>query len=117
MVGGLSALIGAKLLGPRIGKFEKDASGKIVKVNAFPGHNIPLGCLGVFILWFGWYGFNGAAATSVEQLGSIFLTTTVSPAIATVTCMIFTWVKYGKPDVSMMSQRFSRRSGRHHRRL
>ena len=101
MVGGLSALIGAKLLGPRIGKFEKDASGKIVKVNAFPGHNIPLGCLGVFILWFGWYGFNGAAATSVEQLGSIFLTTTVSPAIATVTCMIFTWVKYGKPDVSM----------------
>ena len=101
MVGGLSALIGAKLLGPRIGKFEKDASGKIVKVNAFPGHNIPLGCLGVFILWFGWYGFNSAAATSVEQLGSIFLTTTVSPAIATVTCMIFTWVKYGKPDVSM----------------
>ena len=101
MVGGLSALIGAKLLGPRIGKFEKDASGKIVKVNAFPGHNIPLGCLGVFILWFGWYGFNGAAATSVEQLGSIFLTTTVSPAIATVTCMIFTWIKYGKPDVSM----------------
>ena len=55
----------------------------------------------MFILWFGWYGFNGAAATSVEQLGSIFLTTTVSPAIATVTCMIFTWVKYGKPDVSM----------------
>ncbi len=101
MVGGVSALIGAKILGPRIGKFEKDKSGKITKVNAFPGHNLPVGCLGVFILWLGWYGFNGAAATSVEQLGSIFLTTTVAPAIATVVCMVFTWVKYGKPDVSM----------------
>ncbi|MBQ9505399.1 MAG: ammonium transporter [Lachnospiraceae bacterium] len=101
MVGGVSALIGAKILGPRIGKFEKDKSGKIVKVNAFPGHNIPIGALGVFILWLGWYGFNGAAATIVEQLGSIFLTTTVAPAVATVVCMVFTWVKYGKPDVSM----------------
>ena len=101
MVGGLSALIGAKILGPRIGKFSKDKNGKITKVNAFPGHNLPLGCLGVFILWLGWYGFNGAAATSVPQLGSIFLTTTVAPAIATVVCMIFTWIKYGKPDVSM----------------
>ena len=101
MVGGISALIGAKLLGPRIGKFTKDASGKITKVNAFPGHSIALGALGVFILWLGLYGFNGAAATSVGQLGSIFLTTTVAPAVATVVCMIFTWVKYGKPDVSM----------------
>ena len=101
MVGGISALIGAKLLGPRIGKFEKDETGKITKVNAFPGHNLPIGCLGVFILWLGWYGFNGAAATSVEQLGSIFVTTTIAPAIATVVCMIFTWIKYGKPDVSM----------------
>ena len=101
MVGGISALIGAKILGPRIGKFEKDQSGRITKVNAFPGHNLPIGCLGVFILWLGWYGFNGAAATSVEQLGSIFLTTTVAPAVATVVCMVFTWVKYGKPDVSM----------------
>jgi Amt family ammonium transporter len=101
MVGGVSALIGAKILGPRIGKFSKDKSGKITKVNAFPGHNLPLGALGVFILWFGWYGFNGAAATTVEQLGSIFVTTTIAPAIATVVCMIFTWVKYGKPDVSM----------------
>ena len=101
MVGGISALIGAKLLGPRIGKFTKDASGKVTKVNAFPGHSIALGALGVFILWLGWYGFNGAAATSVEQLGSIFLTTTVAPAVATVVCMIFTWIKYGKPDVSM----------------
>ncbi|MCD7813284.1 MAG: ammonium transporter [Lachnospiraceae bacterium] len=101
MVGGISALIGAKILGPRIGKFEKDKSGNITKVNAFPGHNLPLGCLGCFILWLGWYGFNGAACTSVEQLGSVFLTTTVAPATATVVCMIFTWIKYGKPDVSM----------------
>ena len=101
MVGGISALIGAKLLGPRIGKFKYDEKGKVVKVNAFPGHSIALGSLGVFILWLGWYGFNGAAATSVEQLGSIFLTTTVAPAVATVVCMIFTWIKYGKPDVSM----------------
>lgn len=101
MVGGISALIGAKLLGPRIGKFTKDKDGKIVKVNAFPGHNLPIGALGVFILWLGWYGFNGAAATSVEQLGSIFVTTTIAPAVATVVCMIFTWIKYGKPDVSM----------------
>ncbi len=100
-VGGVSALIGAKILGARIGKFTKDKDGKIIKVNAFPGHNLPIGCLGVFILWFGWYGFNGAAATSVEQLATIFLTTTVAPAVATVTCMIFTWIKYGKPDVSM----------------
>ena len=101
MVGGISALIGAKILGPRIGKFTKDKSGKITKVNAFPGHNLPIGALGVFILWLGWYGFNGAAATTVEQLGSIFVTTTIAPAIATVVCMIFTWIKYGKPDVSM----------------
>ena len=101
MVGGLSALIGAKILGPRIGKFKKDKNGKVTKVNAVPGHNIALGALGVFILWLGWYGFNGAAATSVDQLASIFLTTTVSPGVATVVCMIFTWVKYGKPDVSM----------------
>lgn len=101
MVGGISALIGAAFLGPRIGKFTKDKAGKIVKVNAFPGHNLALGCLGCFILWFGWYGFNGAACTSVEQLGSVLLTTTVAPAIATVVCMVFTWLKYGKPDVSM----------------
>ena len=101
MVGGISALIGAKIIGSRIGKFQRDKSGKVVKVNAFPGHSIALGSLGVFILWLGWYGFNGAAATSMEQLGSIFLTTTIAPAVATVVCMIFTWIKYGKPDVSM----------------
>ena len=101
MVGGISALIGAKILGPRIGKFKRDKEGKVTKVNAFPGHSIAIGALGVFILWFGWYGFNGAACTSIEQLGSVFLTTTVAPAVATVVCMIFTWIKYGKPDVSM----------------
>ena len=101
MVGGISALIGAAMLGPRIGKFTKDKSGKITKVNAFPGHNLPIGALGVFILWFGWYGFNCAACTSCDQLASVFLTTTVAPAVATVVCMFFTWLKYGKPDVSM----------------
>ena len=101
MVGGISALIGAAMLGPRIGKFTRDKAGKITKVNAFPGHNLPIGALGVFILWFGWYGFNGAACKTGPQLASVFLTTTVAPAVATVTCMIFTWIKYGKPDVSM----------------
>lgn len=101
MVGGISALIGAAILGPRIGKFTKDKAGKITKVNAFPGHNLPLGCLGVFILWLGWYGFNGAAATSVDELGAIFVTTTIAPSVATVVCMVFTWIRYGKPDVSM----------------
>ncbi len=100
MVGGISALIGAKILGPRIGKFTKKSDGSI-QPNAIPGHNLTLGALGCFILWFGWYGFNGAACTSTGQLASVFVTTTVAPAIATVTCMIFTWVKYGKPDVSM----------------
>lgn len=100
MVGGISALVGATILGPRIGKFVKGSDGKI-KVNAIPGHNLTIGALGVFILWFGWYGFNPAAAQSVEMFGSIFLTTTIAPAIATVVCMVFTWVKYGKPDVSM----------------
>lgn len=100
MVGGISALVGATILGPRIGKFTKDKDGNI-KVNAIPGHNLTIGALGVFILWFGWYGFNPAASQSVEMLGSIFLTTTIAPAVATLTCMIFTWLKYGKPDVSM----------------
>ena len=101
MVGGISALIGAKMVGPRIGKFERDEKGKVTKVNAFPGHNIVIGALGVFILRLGWYGFNGAACTSVDQLASVFVTTTIAPSVATVVCMIFTWIKYGKPDVSM----------------
>ena len=100
MVGGICALIGAKIVGPRIGKFVKAKDGEI-KVNAIPGHNLTIGALGVFILWFGWYGFNPAAASQVGQLDSIFLTTTIAPAVATVVCMIFTWLKYGKPDVSM----------------
>jgi len=100
-VGGVAALIGAIILGPRIGKYVKDASGKVTKVNAIPGHSLTLGALGCFILWFGWYGFNGAAAQSIPELASIFLTTTVAPAVATVVCMIFTWIKNGKPDVSM----------------
>ena len=101
MVGGIAAIVGAKMVGPRIGKFEKDENGKIVKVNAFPGHNIVIGALGVFILWLGWYGFNGAACTSVDQLASVFVTTTIAPSVATVVCMIYTWVRFGKPDVSM----------------
>ena len=101
MVGGTAALIGAIILGARIGKYSKDPKTGKIKSHAILGHSVPLGALGVFILWFGWYGFNGAAATSGEQLASIFLTTTIAPAIATVTTLIFTWVKNGKPDVSM----------------
>ena len=95
-VGGLTALIGAKILGPRIGKFNKDGS-----PNGIPGHSLTIGALGVFILWFGWYGFNGAAATNGIQLATIFATTTVAPAVATCTVMLITWIKYGKPDVAM----------------
>ena len=100
-VGGVAALVGAIMVGPRIGKYVKNAEGKVVKVNAIQGHNIPIGALGCFILWFGWYGFNGAAATSGSQLAAIFLTTTLAPAFATVVCMLYTWAKNGKPDVSM----------------
>ena len=101
MVGGIAALIGAIALGPRIGKYVRDRSGKVTKVNAIPGHSIPLGARGVFILWLGWYGFNGAAATTVSELSAIFLTTTIAPSVATCTTMIYTWCKNGKPDVSM----------------
>ena len=100
-VGGITALIGAIILGPRIGKYVKDQSGKIVKVKAIQGHSLTLGALGCFILWFGWYGFNGAAATSISSLAAIFVTTTVAPAVATCVTMIYTWIKNGKPDVSM----------------
>ena len=101
MVGGIAALIGASFLGERIGKYERDKDGKVIKVNAIPGHSITLGALGVFILWLGWYGFNGAAATNVSELSSIFITTTIAPSVATVTTMLYTWKKNGKPDVSM----------------
>ena len=100
-VGGITALIGAIMVGPRLGKYVKDKAGKATKVNAIPGHSITLGALGCFILWFGWYGFNGAAAWDGTSLASIFLTTTIAPAVATCTTMIFTWIKNGKPDVSM----------------
>ena len=101
MVGGIAALIGASFLGERIGKYERDKDGKVIKVNAIPGHSITLGALGVFILWLGWYGFNGAAATNISELSSIFITTTIAPSVATVTTMLYTWKKNGKPDVSM----------------
>ncbi|MBQ7171326.1 MAG: ammonium transporter [Clostridia bacterium] len=100
-VGGITALIGAIMVGPRLGKYIKDGAGKVKKVNAIPGHSVTLGALGCFILWFGWYGFNGAAAWDGSSLASIFVTTTVAPAVATCTTMIFTWIKNGKPDVSM----------------
>ena len=100
-VGGITALIGAIMVGPRLGKYIKDKSGKVKKVNAIHGHSITLGALGCFILWFGWYGFNGAAAWDGTSLASIFLTTTIAPAVATCTTLIYTWTKNGKPDVSM----------------
>ncbi|MCL2273144.1 MAG: ammonium transporter, partial [Treponema sp.] len=96
MVGGISGFLGAAFLGPRIGKYTQDG-----KARAIPGHSLTLGALGVFILWFGWYGFNGAAAGSIEELGSIFVTTTIAATSASVATMIFTWIKNGKPDVSM----------------
>lgn len=100
MVGGTTALIGAAMVGPRIGKYTRTPDGK-VKVNAIPGHAIPLAALGVFMLWFSWYGFNAAAATDVAEMAQILGTTTIAPAVATVTCLLFTWIKDGKPDVSM----------------
>ncbi|MDO5547888.1 MAG: ammonium transporter [Eubacteriales bacterium] len=101
MVGGVCALIGASILGPRIGKYGKDG-----KVRAIPGHNLPLAALGVFILWFAWFGFNGCSTVSMEgdaiaSAASVFVTTNMCPAVACVTCMIFTWIRYKKPDVSM----------------
>ncbi|WP_294953347.1 ammonium transporter [uncultured Eubacterium sp.] len=101
MVGGIAALIGAMFLGPRIGKYVVDKKTGKKKAKAIPGHSLTLGALGVFILWFGWYGFNGAAAKDIDTLASIFLTTTLAPAVATCVTMIFTWIKDGKPDVSM----------------
>ncbi len=103
-VGGTAALIGAIFLGPRIGKYDYDKNGKVTRVHAIPGHSLTLGALGTFILWFGWYGFNGAACTQMTGIGglaAVFTTTTIAPALACVTTMIFTWIKNGKPDVSM----------------
>ena len=100
MVGGIASVIGAAMLGPRIGKYTKGKDGKVV-VNAFPGHSLTLGALGFFILWFAWYGFNGAAASDPTQLAQILGTTTIAPAVATFACMLFTWIRNGAPDVSM----------------
>ena len=100
MVGGIASVIGAAMLGPRIGKYTKGKDGKVV-VNAFPGHSLTLGALGCFILWFEWYGFNGAAASDPTQLAQILGTTTIAPAVATFACMLFTWIRNGAPDVSM----------------
>ncbi|MDR1639510.1 MAG: ammonium transporter [Clostridiales bacterium] len=101
MVGGVAALVGAIILGPRLGKYNKDGS-----ANAFPGHSLTLGALGVFILWFCWFGFNGCSTVGMEgdaivSAGTIFVTTNLAAAVATCTVMIFTWVRYKKPDVSM----------------
>ena len=96
MAGGITAFIGAAMLGPRVGKYDENG-----KPKAILGHNVPIAALGVFILWFGWYGFNGAAAADGDHLGRIFATTTIAPAVATCVAMIYTWIKNGKPDVSM----------------
>lgn len=101
MVGGVAALIGAKILGPRIGKYGKDG-----KPKAIPGHNLTLGALGVFILWFCWFGFNGGSTVSMEgaaikSAADIFVTTNLAAAAAAIAVMCITWVKYKKPDVSM----------------
>ncbi len=101
MTGGIAALVGAKILGPRIGKYGKDG-----KARAIPGHSLTLGALGCFILWFCWFGFNGCSTVSmegsaIENAGKIFVTTNIAAAVATVVTMAFTWIKYGKPDVSM----------------
>ncbi|MGN0171903.1 MAG: ammonium transporter [Acutalibacteraceae bacterium] len=102
MVGGVAALVGAKILGPRIGKYGKDG-----KPRAIPGHSLTLGALGVFILWFCWFGFNGGSTVCAEgdevlsSMGSIFMTTNLAAAVSTVSVMIITWIRYKKPDVSM----------------
>ena len=102
MVGGVASLIGAKILGPRIGKYDKDG-----KPRAILGHNLSIAALGVFVLWFCWFGFNGCSTVSMTgddtlvAAGSIFVTTNMAAAVACVTTMLFTWIRFGKPDVSM----------------
>ena len=101
-IGGWCALVGATILGPRIGKYSKDG-----KSNAIPGHSLTLGALGVFILWMGWFGFNPGSSLGITGEGAlelssrVFITTNLAAASAAVVTMILTWVKYGKPDVSM----------------
>lgn len=96
-VGGWCALIGAAIIGPRIGKYSQDG-----KPNAIPGHNLPLGALGTFILWFCWFGFNCGSTTSAAlELGDIAMTTNLAAAASTLVTLFFTWARYGKPDISM----------------
>ena len=101
-VGGIIAMLGAALLGPRIGKYDKDG-----KPHAIPGHNLTAGALGVFILWFCWFGFNGGSSLSLSTdetmtlTGLVCFNTNLAAAVATCVTMIFTWKRYGKPDVSM----------------
>lgn len=102
MVGGICALIGAKMLGPRLGKYGKDG-----KPRAILGHNLTFAALGVFILWFCWFGFNGASTVAmdtdaaIESASIIFFNTNMAAAVACCSTLIFTWIRYGKPDVSM----------------
>ena len=101
MVGGVAALVGAAILGPRIGKYTKDG-----KARAIPGHSLTLGALGCFILWFCWFGFNGGSTVALSGGGAevasrVFVTTNMAAAVATVTVICITWIRYKKPDVSM----------------
>ncbi len=101
MVGGVAALVGAKMLGPRIGKYSKDGEARPI-----PGHSLTLGALGVFILWFCWFGFNGGSTVSmtdgsIELAANVFMTTNIAAAAAAAVVMVITWVRYKKPDVSM----------------
>ena len=102
MVGGICACIGASMLGPRIGKYDKDG-----KPQAILGHNLTSAALGVFILWFCWFGFNGCSTVAMDSddalisAGLIFFNTNMAAAVACCVTMMFTWLRYGKPDVSM----------------
>jgi len=102
MVGGVAALVGAKILGARIGKYDENGNPK-----AIPGHSVTLGALGIFILWFAWFGFNGGSTLSATgddallSMSKIFVTTNISAAVSTTAVMIITWLRYKKPDVSM----------------
>lgn len=102
MVGGVCALIGAKILGPRIGKYDKNG-----KPQAILGHNLSFAALGVFILWFCWFGFNGASTVGmdsdalIDTAGRVFFNTNMAAAVACCTTLLFTWIRYKKPDVSM----------------
>jgi len=102
MVGGVAGLVGAKIVGPRLGKYSEGGESR-----AIPGHSLTLGALGVFILWFAWFGFNGGSTVSltgdenIKSAGSIFVTTNLAAATAAVATMIITWLRYKRPDVSM----------------